>query len=171
MFCIEGNLYLRKLSIEDAKDIFNAIDTNRPYFEKWLPFVPFTKSVKDSLEYILSVINSKELVYTIREGETFLGIIGFKETNLEKKITELGYWLKEEFQGRGIMTKATKILCDNAFKERGIKRIIIKVEVGNHKSKAIPERLGFVLQGIDKDTFCYNKIVESYVFYKDNNLL
>lgn len=169
MFCIEENLYLRELSIEDAQDIFNAIDSNRPYFEKWLPFVPFTKSVKDSLDYILSVINSKELVYTIREGETFIGIIGFKETNLETKITELGYWLKEEFQGRGVITKATKILCDNAFNERGIKRILIKVEVGNNKSKAIAERLGFALEEIDKETFCYNKVVESYVFYKDNN--
>lgn len=169
MFCIEENLYLRELCKEDAQDIFNAIDSNRLYFEKWLPFVPFTKSINDSLEYILSVINSKELVYTIREGETFLGIIGFKETNLDTKTTELGYWLKEKYQGRGIITKGAKILCENAFKKRGIKRIIIKVEVGNNKSKAIPERLGFILQGIDKDTFCYNKVVESYVFYKDNN--
>ena len=50
-----------------------------------------------------------------------------------------------------------------------MERIIIKVEVGNNKSKAIPERLDFVLQGIEKDTFCYNKTLNSYVFYKDNN--
>lgn len=169
MIKIDENIYLRLLSIEDAKDIFNAIDGNRPYFERWLPFVPFTKSVNDSLDYIISVINSKELVYTIRNNDVFWGIIGFKETNLETKITELGYWLKEEFQGKGIITKSTKILCDNAFNERGINRILIKVEVGNNKSKAIPERLGFNLQEIDKETFCYNKTVESYVFYKDNN--
>ena len=169
MICIEENLYLRELCKEDAQDIFNAIDTNRPYFEKWLPFVPLAKSVDDSLEYINSVIDAKELVYTIREGKTFFGIIGFKETNIDTKTTELGYWLKEECQGKGIITKAAKILCDNAFKEREIKRIIIKVEVGNNKSKAIPERLDFVLQGIEKDTFCYNKTLNSYVFYKDNN--
>ena len=115
MICIEGNLYLRELCREDAQDIFNAIDTNRPYFEKWLPFVPFTKSINDSLGYIISVINSNELVYTIREGETFLGIIGFKETNLDTKITELGYWLNEGYQGKGIITKGAKILCDKCF--------------------------------------------------------
>lgn len=169
MIEIDENIYLRELRIEDAQDIFNAIDGNRPYFERWLPFVPFTKSLNDSLDYILSVINSKELVYTIRNNNVFMGIIGFKETNLETKITELGYWLKEEFQGKGIITRSAKILCDNAFNERGINRILIKVEVGNNKSKAIPERLGFNLQAIDKETFCYNKIVESYVFYKDNN--
>lgn len=169
MICIEENLYLRELCRQDAQEIFDAIDTNRPYFEEWLPFVPFTKSVDDSLEYINSVIDAKELVYTIREGKTFFGIIGFKETNIDTKTTELGYWLKEEYQGRGIITKGAKILCDNAFKEREIKRIIIKVEVGNNKSKAIPERLDFVLQGIEKDTFCYNKTLNSYVFYKDNN--
>ncbi|MPL66643.1 putative ribosomal N-acetyltransferase YdaF [bioreactor metagenome] len=169
MICIEENLYLRELCRQDAQEIFDAIDTNRPYFEEWLPFVPFTKSVDDSLEYINSVIDAKELVYTIREGKTFFGIIGFKETNIDTKTTELGYWLKEEYQGKGIITKAAKILCDNAFKEREIKRIIIKVEVGNNKSKAIPERLDFVLQGIEKDTFCYNKTLNSYVFYKDNN--
>lgn len=169
MIKIDENIYLRELRIEDAQDIFNAIDVNRHYFERWLPFVPFTKTVNDSLDYILSVLNSKELVYTIRNNNEFLGIIGFKETNPETKITELGYWLKEEFQGKGIITKSTKILCDNAFNEREINRILIKVEVGNNKSKAIPERLGFNLQSIDKETFCYNKIVESYVFYKDKN--
>ena len=67
------------------------------------------------------------------------------------RITEIGYWLSEKAQGKGIMTRAVKKLIAFAFEERGMNRIVIKCAVGNTKSKNIPKRLGFTYEGTERD--------------------
>ena len=55
----------------------------------------------------------------------------------------IGYWLGEQFQGKGIMTAACRVLVNYAFNEFKLHRVEIKCATGNTKSCAIPERLLF----------------------------
>ena len=48
MIIVDNTITLKKLTIEDAPDIFNIIDNQRDYLGKWLPFVPLTKQLSDS---------------------------------------------------------------------------------------------------------------------------
>lgn len=151
---VDNEIVLNQLVQSDAKDIFETINTQRSYLGKWLPFVAFTKEEADSVKYVESVINAPkdkfEYVFTIRKSGIFAGIIGFKDTDRLNKKTEIGYWLSEKYQKRGIMTKAVKKLCDFAFNELRINRIQIKCAAGNNPSIKIPKRLGFVLEGIER---------------------
>ena len=54
---VRDNIFLKELEIGDAAHIFKAIDSQREYLGEWLPFVEFTKSVKDSLEYVNTVVS------------------------------------------------------------------------------------------------------------------
>jgi ribosomal-protein-serine acetyltransferase len=53
--------------------------------------------------------------------------------------------------GKGIALLSTRTLIDYAFSNLGINRIVIRCGVGNDKSSAIPERLGFQLEGIERE--------------------
>lgn len=152
---LNDNLTLRQIKLSDAQDIFHAIDTQREYLGEWLPFVTFTRKVSDTRQFIRSIIEAPEsqfeYVFTIRKQAVFVGIIGFKDTDHQNKKTEIGYWLSENYQKQGIVTKSVEALCHFAFNTLNINRIQIKCALGNIPSKNIPKRLGFTLEGIERD--------------------
>jgi ribosomal-protein-serine acetyltransferase len=151
---IDKDIELRQLEEPDAKDIFRVIDNERLYLGKWLPFVELTREISDTVEYVKSVINAPEdrfeYVFVIRYRNEFVGLIGFKDTDKLNKKTEIGYWLSEKYQKKGIMTSSVEALCNFVFEKQGINRIQIKCAVGNIPSKKIPQRLGFIFEGIER---------------------
>ncbi|MPN07345.1 putative ribosomal N-acetyltransferase YdaF [bioreactor metagenome] len=152
---VDNKIKLRQLIQEDAADIFAAINSQREYLGKWLPFVEQTKSVFDTQSFVDSIIDlpkdKMEYTFTIRIDGSLAGLIGFKSADRANRKTEIGYWLSEEHQGKGVMTKSVKRLCEFAFQELNMNRIQIKCAVGNSASIAVPERLGFMREGIERD--------------------
>lgn len=152
---VDDRTTLREITLDDVSDIFCTIDTQREYLEQWLPFVPFTKTINDSLAFVQSVLdaapNQAELVFTIRYNNAFAGLIGFKDTDRANRKTEIGYWLSEPLQGKGIVMRSVKALVRFAFDEVDTNRIQVRCAVGNTPSKRIPQRLGFALEGIERD--------------------
>ncbi len=152
---VDNKTELRILEIADISDIFNTIDTQRDYLGEWLPFVSSTNELSDTEDYVKSVINAinflAEQTFTIQVNGEFAGIIGYKDTDWANKRTEIGYWLSEKFQRRGIMTRSVEKLCEYAFIDMDLNRVQIKCAVGNVRSKRIPIRLGFKLEGVERD--------------------
>ena len=153
---VKDNILLKEFELTDAEHIFKAIDSQREYLGEWLPFVEFTKSVKDSLDYVNSVVTMpeecKERQFAIFCGDDFAGLAGFKGTDRLNRKSEIGYWLREEFQHRGIMTESVRALIKFGFSELDLNRIQIKCAPENVKSRKIPQRLGFTLEGIERDS-------------------
>jgi len=151
---LDNEISLEPLCRSDAKDIFRTIDSQRDYLGKWLSFVEHTKNVTDSEKFVESVLampeDRFEPVYSIRKKGEFLGLIGFVNSDLRNRKTEIGYWISEKFQKQGIMTRCVKKLCEIAFEERNMNRIVIKCACKNTASRGIPERLGFRLEGIER---------------------
>jgi len=149
------NILLKQIEMSDAVDIFNTIDSQRKYLRKWLPFVDFTKELKDSQSFVASAINvsdeEREFLFVIHYDGIFAGLIGFKDTDKLNKKTEIGYWLSESYQKKGIITESVKVLLRFAFDELDINRVQIKCAVGNIPSRNIPKRLRFKFEGIERD--------------------
>jgi ribosomal-protein-serine acetyltransferase len=61
---------------------------------------------------------------------------------------EIGYWIRSAYAGRGLVTRAARVLTGIAFEEFGVHRVVIRAGVENVRSRAIPERLGFTLEGV-----------------------
>lgn len=151
---VDSEIELKQLALSDAKDIFEVIDSQREYLGKWLPFVELTKDLSDTEKFVEAVVNAPEnmaeLVFVIRKCHRFAGLIGFKDTDRQNKKTEIGYWLSEPYQSQGIVSKSVDKLCDFAFNKLGLNRIQIKCAVENFSSKNIPKRLGFRLEGVER---------------------
>lgn len=146
---ITPSFVLREMEMDDAPEVFRCIDSQREYFGRWLPFVASTRTVDDSIAFVRSVVDSSELIFSMRLDGILVGIVGFKETDLAGSHTEIGYWLREDYQGRGLMTSAVRELIRFAMEEQGVGEVFIKCAVGNEKSRNIPLRLGFSFRHIE----------------------
>lgn len=152
---INSELELHPIQLSDAEDVFNTINTQRDYLGKWLPFVEYTQELKDTESFIESELKMPEgkleFIFTIRKEGKFIGLITIKGTDTLNQKTEIGYWLSQDQQGQGIMTKAVDKLCDFIFNELKLNRIQINCAEGNSPSYKIPERLGFTFEGIQRE--------------------
>jgi len=152
---VTDELVLKEIELSDASDIFSTIDSQREYLGKWLPFVDFTKCLEDSVLFVGSVLDTppenRELLFVILYKNTFAGLIGFKDSDFNNHKTEIGYWLSAPLQNKGIMTMSVKALIKLSFDELFVNRIQIKCAVGNQRSRKIPQKLGFVFEGIERD--------------------
>jgi len=151
---VSNEILLERIQINDAATIFHAVDQNRSHLGAWLPFVDFTKGVKNSEAFIQTIVSQREEtrneVYTIWFKGEFAGLIGFHNTDRVNEKTEIGYWLIEEMTGRGIIHRSCQVLIGLAFEKMGMNRITIRCATGNVPSEKIASRLGFTFEGIER---------------------
>jgi ribosomal-protein-serine acetyltransferase len=153
---IDEELRLEKLNHSHARGIFSLVNSNREYLRRWLTFVDSTRSVRDTENYIsyineVAVTPNSEVVISIVYHEKVIGVIGLKKVDWANRIVEIGYWLGQQYQGKGIITKCCRVVVDYAFSHIGANRIEIKCGVGNEKSSHVPQRLDFTFEGIERD--------------------
>jgi ribosomal-protein-serine acetyltransferase len=132
-----------------AEALFRLTDANREHLRRWLPWVDQTNSPEDTKRYVRQMLHDlaegKEYGFEIRFRGKLVGGIGLKVIR-DVQEAEIGYWLAEGAQGRGIVTRASRALVRFAFDELGMHRVIIKCAKENARSRAVPERLGFMLE-------------------------
>jgi ribosomal-protein-serine acetyltransferase len=166
---VRDNIALRFIRPDEAETLYALVDKNRAYLRERLDWVDAQTGPEVSRENILKRIeeasegNAFDLgVYT--DGK-LIGSIGFNGIKESKRRAEIGYWLSEEYEGQGIMTDCVRALVDYGFKEMKLHRIEIRCSTNNVKSSAVPERLGFKLDGILRDhSFLYDHFESSKVY-------
>lgn len=151
---VNDKIHLDLLKYAHAPIIFETIEQNRNYLRKWLPFVDQTRKLRDTQLFVKQITKNQnknqDYIFTIWYQGAFAGLVGFKDTDPVNNKTEIGYWLAENMQGKGIITLSVRKLVDFAFRNLERNRIQIKVATGNTKSAAIPERVGFLFEGTER---------------------
>jgi ribosomal-protein-serine acetyltransferase len=152
---VSGEILLERIQPSDAPVIFEAVDSNRAWLAKWLPFVSYTRELKDTRAFISTVIEQRDKsgneVYVIWYKGDFAGLIGYLNTDRVNEKTELGYWLVERLTGKGIATSCTKMLVELAFEKMMMNRVTIRCAVENTLSQNVALRLGFKFEGIERE--------------------
>ncbi|MNI01097.1 putative ribosomal N-acetyltransferase YdaF [compost metagenome] len=149
-FTMNSEVELRLIEVRDAEGVYDQIHRNREYLTQWLPWASVS-TLEGTKEFIQSELNR----YAHNNGfncgifylNTFIGCVGTHAIDWNNKKTSLGYWMGEAYQGRGIMTDAVRSLIEFGFQGLGLNRIEIRACTDNFKSRAIPERLGFIHEG------------------------
>lgn len=149
---IETNLAIALLEPRDSDAYLELVNRNRDHLRRWLPWVDDMNTRADALAFI----ERTRRQWVEQEGFTagivcagkLSGIAGFNSLLRRQRQVAIGYWLDKDVQGKGVMTKVCKTLVDYAFSVMGMHRIELRTEADNIRSRAIPERLGFVFEGI-----------------------
>ena len=137
--------------VNDAiKDSFNEL-------KAWLPFaqtIPTLEETEVNLrEAYINFIKRDSLRFLIFHKDTndFIGVTSFEGLNWDIPKSHIGYWINTRFMGNGYMLEAVKGLCELGLNHMNFKRVEIRCESKNLKSRSIPEKLGFELEGILKN--------------------
>jgi ribosomal-protein-serine acetyltransferase len=148
---LDDGLYLRHLTLGDAPIVFATVDANRDQLRRWLPWVDHTHSVADTFAFLLDTFRqhgeATALVYGLWRDLDFCGVIGLHDIDSVNGAAQIGYWLAPAAQGQGLMLHACAALVGVGFNILGLERIEIRCAAGNHRSAAVPVRLGFVEEG------------------------
>lgn len=99
-------------------------------------------------------------------GGEAVGGFGFVPGNdVERFSAEVGYWLGEDYWGRGIATEGLKLLAAYAFAERNLLRLFALPLADNAGSRRVLEKAGFVLEGTLRSSCVkYGKIKDQLMF-------
>lgn len=166
---IDDDLRLEMISLDKAEELFVLTDQNRQHLRQWLPWLDYTQSSADTANFIGECLKGyeagKQLNLLIYFQEVLVGTLGFNSINLDTKVGHVGYWLDASSGGKGIVTKAVKELEKIGFDGLGLEKIEIQCAVGNSKSRAIPERLGYKIEGtIRRAENLYGTVVDHVVY-------
>ena len=149
---IDEQIRIELIEEKHAEAIFKMVDENRNYLRKWLAFVDHMQSVDFAKNFVKGTMSrnkdGQEFAFVIFEHDMMIGRIGVYKIDLYNSIGEIGYWIVENAQGKGIITKCCKVLMNFCFDELNLNRIEIKCSTENARSKAIPEKLHFKKEGI-----------------------
>jgi len=89
------------------------------------------------------------LIFDKQTGQ-FIGGTGFHTIEWEVPRLEIGYWIRTSRSGEGLMTEAVNAQTQYAIKQLNMRRIEIRCDIINLRSKKIPERLGYHLESVMK---------------------
>ena len=146
---IDEEASVRSFTRADAELLFGVVDGERERLARWMSFVETTRSVEDEFAFIDRCRASDVDVEGngIWVGDDLAGGIGMSVHPLFNS-GEIGYWLRERFEGRGLVTRACRLFVDHAFRNLRLHRVEIRAAVGNTRSQAVPERLGFTREAV-----------------------
>jgi ribosomal-protein-serine acetyltransferase len=152
---VDQDIELQLFQLKDCKTLFNLVDQNRHHLRKWLPWVDDMAS-HYQYETIIPMwlkqfAENNGFNAGIRYRGQLVGSIGMHFIDWRNKQTSVGYYLAEQAQGKGIMLRSVQAVLNYGFYDLGLNRIEIRCGEHNLKSRAIPVRLGFALEGKIRD--------------------
>lgn len=146
-------LRLRPLQRSDAPALFSALDESRRDLESWLNWPATLKNVADVAEFCAMSRAQWDLRTTLwygiflLENDSVLGATGLHDLDFEWRSFEIGYWLRTSAVGCGYAHEAVGAVVRMAFGDLRARRVEIRCDPHNARSRQVAERLGFVLEG------------------------
>ncbi|HET7580686.1 MAG TPA: GNAT family N-acetyltransferase [Bacillales bacterium] len=149
---IAQDLTLKQLEYGEASELFNLIQSCRSYLRHWLKWIDTLRTAQDVEHFIhrasMETMNGRSLQAGIRSRGELAGLISYDFMDWENRSTNIGAWLGDHFQGKGIISRATWAMTEYAFQQMKLNRVEIRCGLHNAKSRAVPERLGFREEGV-----------------------
>lgn len=141
---------IRKWRLSDAADLA-AVISNKKVQDNLRDGLPYPYTEQDGADYISAMLSADEnetFAFAITVDDKAIGSIGvFRQGNIHRRTAELGYYVSEEYWGRGIMTEAVKQICKYVFDKSDIIRIYAEPFAHNAASCRVLEKAGFQYEG------------------------
>jgi len=132
----------------DAASLARHAD-NRKIWLNLRDAFPHPYSIRDARAFIRAARRDRpERFFAIAVEGAAVGGIGFTlQRDVERVSAEIGYWLGEEFWGRGITTEALQALTGYAMRTHELTRLYAVPYEWNPASFRVLEKAGYVLEG------------------------
>ena len=141
---------IRKWELSDAKDLAAALSNKnvQDNLRDGLSYPYTEQNGKEFISAMLSADENETFAFAITVDNIVIGSIGiFRQSNIHRQTAELGYYIAEEYWGKGIMTEAVRQICKYVFSESDIIRIYAEPFAYNIASCRVLEKVGFQYEG------------------------
>ncbi len=150
---IDEDTELRLIELQHAEELNALVTQNFEHIREWSAWLtdkerPIERTREWIKQNLARFANNESFTVGIWYKGTMAGQIDFGNLDWRDRNMEIGYWLGESFQGKGLITRACRVLINHAFNELKLNRIYMRCAVENKKSRKIPEKLGFREEGI-----------------------
>ena len=149
-------IYIRPLDASDVPTMAELWSENRSFLERWMApkddYFYTVEGQRQELEYIMQAESvATDVVFAICVDEQIVGLVSIHHIiHGNFSVGTLGYWIAEEFNGRGLATAAISMACDLAFAQLKIHRLRAYIMPVNTGSIVAIERNGFRREGTAK---------------------
>jgi ribosomal-protein-serine acetyltransferase len=148
---VDANTEIRPLRLEDVEILYELTKRNREHLTPWMSWMDRVLDASDVESFIRGAEREAREHTSFKAGiwqaGSLIGVIDLHEIDWLNSHARIGYWLDKAATGKGIMTRAVQLLTEYAFEALDLHRVEIHVATENHRSRHIPERLGFTLEG------------------------
>jgi ribosomal-protein-serine acetyltransferase len=89
--------------------------------------------------------------FSIVFADEMAGTVSLDKHDRMLKSASVGYWLRSDLAGRGLMTEAVSAIVEFAFETVGLHRLELLAAPGNTGSARVAEKIGFSRRGLLRD--------------------
>ena len=169
---VTSSIHLEMLGSQHAQALAKVTQLNQAYLSKWLPWAHSYRGIGDTLAFIKRArqefCDQQAGHYIIFHEQQVCGMLSLFNLHADNNACDLGYWLASSKQGEGIITQSVAYVLPHVFTTLHKHKAVIRCAMDNQLSRNIPERLGFVFEGILRDS---EKLREGYVSHAVYSLL
>jgi ribosomal-protein-serine acetyltransferase len=142
----------------NGSETYDLVDANRDFLKqhlKWVgDYTPKKASDENGVLAPANLFEGSMAPYRIMYHGTYVGEVDLHARKRDRAY--IGYWMAEDVQGKGIMTRAASRLRDFGFKDWGLNTLFLQISAKNEPSKAVAGRIGArylmsTIPGIKKD--------------------
>ena len=144
-------LILRPLGAKDLPRIVEACSD--PLFARWLPWLRGGYTLERAEEFVTDFASSNwesgQPIWALcfeADPDSLIGVLDLRDRGQGE--WEIGYWMRPEVRGRGLMITANHLALNHVFSSLGALRVIHYARQGNTRSRNVARRLGFVPEGV-----------------------
>src|SRR5262249_54293427 len=133
-----------------AQAVTELIQRNQRRLARWEPWAEQPQTVEGTRAYIRASLEDfvrgrqVSTIIALEQGRLFVGRCGLR-INPYAASADVGYWIDGDYEGRGIVRRATQTLVGYGFTDLGLTRVELRTSIDNERSRRLAERLGFTL--------------------------
>ncbi len=138
---------------EEGDDEAIAAACNDRAITEFLDQIPSPYTLEDARAYIegsrRAWRDGSMTNFAITEAGLAVGSIGVRWLNgLDDGVAEVGYWIAPEMRGRGLCSRALRLVSGWVLRDCGIARLQLRADEENVASKRVAEGAGFTREGV-----------------------
>ncbi len=145
----DSEIVLREWRLEDVDAV--AAACSDPEIPRWIPWVPVPYTREHAEVYVRQCLEAGDGRYPFAIADAASdGAVGSIDLGLNTHgyRGHVGYWVAEPARGRGVCTRALRVLSRWALEELELQRVELITDPANIASQRVAEKVGYRREGV-----------------------
>lgn len=150
---------LRPLEPSRAEEFLAHMNRGREFVGQYIALADAVTDLESSRAFLQSYADRTAAdtgrLYGIWTDDELVGGVLFRTMDVRHGKAEAGCWLEPAAAGRGLVTRAARVIIDWAIHDRGIHRVEWVAASNNAPSIAVARRLGMTRDGVLRQSYLH----------------